>query len=168
MTEAALEHLERAWRNPFDSDAARAHSSYHGPHEGDLVRLLETAPANTFAQVANQSFRAFVFDDAFSCLGAKASIRRENYRLGAYARLDDPEVTEGLARDVYAFAAERRAFESDFTTFIAVFRERDHASEEAFERALWSQLQRLHDLDARYHAWDQRVSSDPDDPRFSF
>jgi uncharacterized protein len=168
VTEAALEHLERAWRNPFDSDAARAHSSYHGPYDGELVRLLETAPANTFAQVANQAFRAFVLDDAFSCLGAKASLRRENYRLGAYARLDDPAVTEGLARDLYAFAAERHGFESDFTTFIAVFRERAHEDEEAFESALWSQLQRLHDLDARYHAWDERVSADPDDPRFSF
>ncbi len=163
-----LEWLECAWLNPFDSDAARAHSSYNGLHGGELIRLLETVPATPFARVANESFRAFVLDDGFSCLGAKASLRRETYRLGAYARLDDPAVTEGLARDLYAFAAERRGFESDFTTFIAVFRERAPETEEAFERALWSQLQRLHELDARYHPWDARVSDDPSDPRFSF
>ena len=168
MSGTAAESLECASPNPFDSDAARANSSYHGLHDGELVRLPETAPANPFAHVANDSFRAFVLDDAFSCLGAKASIRRGTYRVGAYARLDDPDVTAGLARDLYAFAAERRGFESDFTTFIAVFRERPHATEDAFERGLWSQLQRLHDLDARYHAWDERVSADPDDPRFSF
>ena len=163
-----IDYLERAWRNPFDSDTARAHSAYHGPHDDDVVRLLETAPASTFARVANAAFRAFTLDDAFSCLGAKSAIRRETYRIGAYARLDDAAVTEGLARDLYAFAAERRGFESDFTTYVAVFRERMFDDEAGFDRALWAQLQRLHELDARYHAWDPRVSSDPDDPRFSF
>jgi FPC/CPF motif-containing protein YcgG len=164
----ALEYLECAWLNPFDSDVARAHSSYHGLHDGELVRLLETVAPTPFARVANEAFRGFVLDDAFSCLGAKSSIRRGLYRLGAYARLDDPEVTEGLARDLYAFAAERRGFESDFTTFVAVFREHERAGEPAFEEALWSQLQRLHDLDAAYHPWDPRVSDDPADPGFSF
>ena len=168
MNDPALDYLECAWLNPFDSDAARAHSSYHGMHDGDLVRLLETAPASPFARVANSAFRSFVLDDAFSCLGAKSALRRETYRLGAYERLDDAAVTEGLARDLYAFAAERQGFESDFTTFVAVFREREYATEEAFERALWAQLQRLHELDARYHPWDPRVSDDPNDPGFSF
>ena len=163
-----LEHLETAWRNPFDSDAARTHSSYHRPGDGDLVRLLETAPASPFVRVANAAFGSFVSDDAFSCLGARSAIRRGTYRIGGYARLDDAGVTEGLARDLYAFAAERRGFESDFTTFVAVFRERAFRTEERFERALWSQLQRLHDLDARFHSWDATVSDDPGDPRFSF
>jgi hypothetical protein len=168
MMEASLEHLARAWRNPFDSDAARAHSSYHAADDDEVFRLLEAAPPNPFARVANAAFRAFILDDRFSCLGAKSSIRRGSYRIGAYARLDDPDVTEGLARDLYAFAAERAGIASEFTTFVAVFREREHATEKAFERALWSQLQRLHDLDAPRHAWDPRVSDDPNDPRFSF
>ena len=168
MNEASLEHLERAWSNPFDSDAARAHSAYHAITDDGVVRLLEAAPANAFARVANAAFRAFVLDDRFSCLGAKSSIRRDTYRIGTYARMDDPDVTQGLARDLYAFAMERRGLASDFTTYIAVFRGREHDDEASFERALWSQLQRLHDLDAPWHAWDPRVSSDPDDPRFSF
>jgi hypothetical protein len=164
----ALDYLECAWLNPFDSDVARANSSYLAPHDGDLLRLLETAPTPPFARVAHASFRAFVNDERFSCLGAKSAIHRESYRFGAYARLDDPAVTEGLARDLYAFAAERKGFESEFTTYVAVFRERAHDDELAFERALWSQLQRLHDLDVRYHPWDPRVSDDPADPGFSF
>ena len=163
----ALSYLERAWRNPFDGDAARAHSSYCGRHGGELVRLLETAPVASFTRIADASFRSFVFDDAFSCLGAKSAIRRDAYRIGTYARLDDPAVTQGLARDLYAFAAERAGFESEFTTFVAIFREREF-DEESFERALWAQLQRLHDLDTQYHAWDARAASDPQDPRFSF
>ena len=49
-----------------------------------------------------------------------------------------------------------------------MFRERERGDELAFERRLWSQLQRLHDLDARYHPWDPRVSDDPESPKFSF
>ncbi|HEX3467485.1 MAG TPA: guanitoxin biosynthesis heme-dependent pre-guanitoxin N-hydroxylase GntA [Candidatus Elarobacter sp.] len=166
--ERTLEHLESAWRNPFDSDAARAHSSYHGNTGGELARLLETAPVDSFTRIAHEAFRGFVLDDAFSCLGAKSSIRRGLYRFGTYARMDDPVVTAGLARDLFAFAAERAGFESDFTSFIAVFRERSGFGEAGFERALWSQLQRLHDLDAPLHPWDPAVSADPADPGFSF
>jgi FPC/CPF motif-containing protein YcgG len=165
---SALEGLECAWLNPFDSDTARAHSAYHALHDGELVRLLESAAPTPFASVANAALRAFVFDDAFSCLGAKSALRRGTYRLGAYARLDDPGVTEGLARDLYAFVTECASAPEAFTTFVAVFRDGAAAGEAAFERALWSQLQRLHDLDARYYFWDPRVSDDPDDPRFSF
>ena len=163
-----LDALECAWLNPFDSDDARAHSSYHGSHDGELVRLLETAPPSPFARVANEALRNFVFDDAFSCLGAKAALRRGTYRLGAYGRLDDAKVTAGLARDLYAFVQERRGFESDFTTFVAVFRQRVPGGEAGFERALWSQLQRLHDLDSLLHPWDWRVSDDPENAHFSF
>lgn len=165
---STLEHLESAWRNPFCSDSARTHSSYHSRHAGDLIRLLDTAPVSVFARVAHEAFRAFCSDDAFSCLGAKSALRRETYRFGVYERLDDPAVTEGLARDLYAFTAERRGFESDFTTYVAMFRDRETGGELAFERKLWSQLQLLHDLDARYHSWDPRVSDDPESSRFSF
>ncbi len=163
-----LEPFERALRNPFDDDVARAHSSYHAVHRDGVVRLLETAPASAFVRVANDAFRAFVLDEQFSCLGAKASLRRGTYRIGGYARLDDPAVTRGLARDLYAFAAERDGIARLFTTYVAVFRERSFANEDVFERALWSQLQRLHDLDAEHHAWDPRVGADPNDPTFSF
>ena len=154
--------------NPFSSDAARAHSSYYARDGGELARLHDDAPVSKFARVAHDAFRGFVLDDAFSCLGAKSALRRETYRFGAYDRLDDPAVTEGLARDLYDFTVERQGFESDFTTFVAVFRERVPGDELAFERRLWSQLQRLHDLDARYHPWDPRVSDDPESPKFSF
>ena len=34
--------------------------------------------------------------------------------------------------------------------------------------AIWAQLQMLHDRDAPLHDWDPAVSSNPDDPHFSF
>ena len=57
-----------------------------------------------------------------------------------------------------------------FTTYVAVFAgfEIDDDAESSFERALWNQLTRLHELDREHHAWDPRVSSDPADPTFSY
>ncbi len=166
-TDPVLEALELE-RNPFDDALARAHSSYHAPSGGEVVRVLDGAPAAPFVRTVDRAFRDFVFDERFSCLGAKASVRRGMYRIGGYARLDDSAASAGLARDLCAFAGERRTFASDFTTFIAIFAERSATDEAEFERALWSQLQRLHDLDAPHHRWDPRVSDDPGDPAFSF
>ena len=161
-------HLECAWLAPYDNDDARAHSAYYGYHDGDLVRLLETASPTPFARVAHAAFRTFVLDERFPCLGARAALHRGTYRFGTYERLDDDRVMHGLMRDLYAFVAERDGMRSDFTSFIAVFREQVRGGERGFEHALWSQLQRLHQLDRRFHDWDHRVCKDPADPNFSF
>jgi uncharacterized protein len=163
-----LDYLECAWVDPFDDDVARAHSQYYGYDEGELVRLLETAPPTMFAQVAHAALRDFILDDAFPCLGARASFNRESYRFGVYDRLDDPAVSRGLMRDIYAFVTERRGIARSFTTFAAVFRGPFPVGERDFERALWSQLERLHALDRTLYDWDSTVSDDPSDPLFSF
>jgi hypothetical protein len=169
MTSATYSYLHDAWvANPFDSDAAKRHSSYSGFEGGELSRLLETAPLGGFAHVAHNAFREWVLDPEFSCLAGRSALNRLTYRFGAYEQLDDKDVTAGLARDLYAFATERAGFRSEFTTFAAVFRGDRALDERAFEARLWSQLQRLHDLDARYHAWDERVKSNPGDADFSF
>jgi len=166
-----LELLQHAWeRNPFDSDLARANSSYAAFDGGTLVRLLETAKPSLFERIAHASFREFVLDPAFSCLGAKAAMKAGTYRFGTYGRLDDAASTAGLARDLFAFANERRGFESLFTTYVAVFAGFDRTGDAdlAFETALWQQLSRLYALDRGLHAWDPRVSRDPADANFSY
>jgi FPC/CPF motif-containing protein YcgG len=163
-----LDLLTCAWLAPFDDDDARAHSDYCAYHRGSLVHLLESAPVSNFTRVAHDSFRSFVLDDAYPCLGARAALHRGSYRFAAYDRIDDPAVSKGLMRDLYAFTTERGGIGTGFTTFVAVFREPVAGGELGFERALWSQLDRLHALDRRYHAWDAAVSDDPADPNFSF
>lgn len=160
--------LECAWLGPFDDDTAKEHSHYCAFHAEGLVRLLETAEPTPFARVAHDAFRSFVLDERFPCLGARAALNRNTYRFGSYARLDDPDVSKGLMRDLYAFVSERRGIGETFSTFVAVFRESAGGGDLGFERALWSQLNRLHELDRAFHGWDPRVSSDPDDANFSF
>ncbi|GAC1305695.1 MAG: guanitoxin biosynthesis heme-dependent pre-guanitoxin N-hydroxylase GntA [Vulcanimicrobiaceae bacterium] len=168
---ASLEHLQSAWEtNPFDSDLARANSTYAAFDGKDLVRLLETVHPSTFERIAHGAFRDFVTNPQFSCLGAKSAIATGTYRFGTYRKLDDAGSTAGLARDLFAFASERRGFESIFTTYVAVFAGFETGSDPdlSFERALWNQLGRLYALDRTRHAWDPRVSRDPADPTFSY
>ena len=160
--------LECAWLAPFDTNEARANSQYCAYHDGELVRLLESAEPTPFARIAHAALRSFILDDRYPCLGARASLNRDTYRFGAYARLDDPDVTQGLMRDLFAFVTERSGIGETFSTFVAVFREQLPSGEFAFESALWSQLQRLHALDRQFHLWDPRVSDDPANPEFSF
>jgi FPC/CPF motif-containing protein YcgG len=163
-----LELLECAWLAPFDDDVARANSNYCASYDSGLVRLLETAEPTPFAGVAHDAFRSFVLDERYPCLAARSALQRNTYRFGAYDRLDDADVTKGLMRDLYAFVAERRGIGEVFSTFVACFRTMVAGGELGFERALWSQLQRLHELDRAYHPWDPRVSANPLDPDFSF
>ena len=172
VAQSPIEHLASAWNdNPFDNDVARAHSAYAAFDGTALVRLLETAAPSPFARVAHASFRTWILDDAFSCLAARSAFARRTYRIGTYRELDDAAVTQGLARDLYAFVTERRGFENAFNTFVAVFKDFDSRglpAELGFERALWSQLGRLHDLDRAYHGWDPAVSADPGADTFSY
>lgn len=53
-------------------------------------------------------------------------------------------------------------------SFAALFHGPDDADELRFEAMLWSQLQRLHDLDVkRGTGWSPEVSRNPNDPHFS-
>ena len=160
--------LECAWLAPYNRDAALAHSNYCLYHDGELVRLFDSAEPSTFSRVAHDAFRSFVRDDRFPCLGARASFNRDTYRFGAYDRLDDEAVSQGLMRDLYAFVTERASTGEGFATFVAVFRDQVPGGEIGFECALWSQLRRLAALDREFHEWDSRVSDDPADPNFSF
>ena len=163
-----LELLECAWLGPIDDDLARANSHYCAFHDGELVRLLETATPTHFARVAHDTFRSFILDDRYPCLAARAALQRNTYRFGAYERLDDPDVSKGLMRDLNAFVTERRGIGETYSTFIATFREDVSGGELGFERALWSQLKRLNEIDRRFYPWDAAVSDDPADPNFSF
>lgn len=116
----------------------------------------------------DDAFRSFVADPRFSCLGARSAVREGRHRLLVYGALGGAASSAPLARDLGAYALELPEEVERPTTFVAVFTGRAPASERAFERALWRQLQRLHELDEPGAAWDPRASSDPDDPRFSF
>jgi FPC/CPF motif-containing protein YcgG len=118
----------------------------------------------------NDAFRKFIGDEPYPCLAARGLARRQGYDLHVYERFGHPAATKALAVDLAVFARDARTRGADdpFVAFVAVFRGRAPASERAFERRLWTELQRLHDEDHPSVEWDPAVSPDPEDAKFSF
>ena len=109
-----------------------------------------------------EQFRAWILDAEYPCLGAKAAFNSDTHEVHVYSQLLGS--TAELARDLRAFAGIENP--GEYATFVAIFRESNLRSEADFERQLWRQLRRLHEIDAE--KWDATVSSDPRDPHFSF
>ena len=159
---------EKERPNPFGGSLALANSSYAAFRGKRLVRMPSGEPATSRMEFVHDSFRALVSNSRFSCVGAKAALGSESYRVGLYDTLGSPEAAAGLARDLFWFVEEQERLGGQFSTFVASFVEPTAADEAAFERLLWEQLQRLHEEDRHHHRWDPSVSPDPEDTKFAF
>jgi len=116
-------------------------------------------------------FLQFVDAPAFPCVGSKAALARGAIQAVEFARLGDAANDAPLLGALATFAERLDGLDPDDRTvhsFVALFDGPTDTDERRFEALLWSQLQRLHDLDVRRGvAWAPDVSKDPDDPRFS-
>jgi len=117
-------------------------------------------------------FRDFVDDASFPCVGAKAALSRDSIEVHEFAPLGDRNNDATLPRLIEAFGERLDTTEDGdpmtLQSFVAVFDGPRDTDERRFEALLWSQLQRLHDLDARLgNSWAGDVSRDPEDPAFS-
>jgi FPC/CPF motif-containing protein YcgG len=124
--------------------------------------------SSIFERRVREAFEAFVGAENFPCLPAKGVLRRREYELGVYRGLGSPHASDALATDLAHFAHRARHTSDRLTSYIAVFSGRAPATELAFERRLWVQLQHLHERDDPSIGWDPAVSSDPESDRFSF
>jgi uncharacterized protein len=156
--------------NPLATDpVAVAGSSYLGPVNGALVRVLDPArPPDAAESAVHDELRARVLGDGYPCVGARSSFNRRLYRFGLYPEMAADVVARIVCHDMYEFGAEMGAICSAFVTFIAVFSRPTITSEKHFERLVWTQLQRMHEVDGRFFPWDPAVSRDPTDERFSY
>jgi FPC/CPF motif-containing protein YcgG len=153
--------------NPFASSAGRENSNYT---RWSGVELLDAGGGlpNRMTRDVHAALRAVLHDPDFPCVGAKSIVNQSSYRFGLYNEMASPAATAGLAHDLYLFTEERAQIEGDFKSFIASFVEPKLRSMKQFEALLWRQLQELHELNREAFAWHSDVSSDPQDPRFSF
>lgn len=106
-------------------------------------------------------------DPEYPCVGAKASLNSNQYRLGIYKSLGDESTTDDLGTDLIKYIKETEETDSDFLTLIAVFNN-EVENEIEFENKLWSQIQMLHETEKDKQNWDPSVSNDPENSDFSF
>jgi hypothetical protein len=122
--------------------------------------------ADTIDRLIRDAFEGFAGGDGHPCLGARSVVRRNAYELNVYGRLGAAGAARALNHDLARFGASVRP--GELSSLVAVFTEPSAMTESRFGELLWAQLQKMHDLDSGAYPWDPRVSSDPDDPRFSF
>ena len=84
-----------------------------------------------------------------------------------YAELGGPRAGAAVQGDLARFAASLSP-DDGLRSFVAVFTGPTPLTEPEFSGLLWKQLQQMHDIDCWEHAWDARVSPDPEDDRFSY
>jgi FPC/CPF motif-containing protein YcgG len=152
-------------RNPYCSPF----SSYSGWKRDRLVRVFEPErPLSPEAVGAHNAFRSHIKNARFPCVGAKASFGGNVYRYGFYPQVGSPDATAGLAQDLWSYAVDQAKMGTNYATFVACFEGPKWTSEIEWERLLWGQLQRLHEVDSEHSTWDPTVSDDPNDSNFSF
>jgi hypothetical protein len=154
--------------NPFTSPAALRASNYCAHVNGKLVRLLDSREPQAQARLADKAVRAFILSSSFSCVAGKAAVTSGGYRFGCYRGFGERSSTEGLARDLAAFVAERPFMERTYASFIAVFDDPASSGEDWFEAALWRELQLLSDLATPLYPSSARAASDPEANDFAF
>jgi FPC/CPF motif-containing protein YcgG len=115
-----------------------------------------------------RSFRRFIADAAFPCVGAKSALSRNAVKIVVARDIasgwDDLRIYPALLAFVSRYKREPTLFRS----FAVVFETPTSLSEADFERHLWARLQSLSDKDAWLGLpYDERVEAHPDDPHFS-
>ncbi|MDF9796387.1 FPC/CPF motif-containing protein YcgG [Catalinimonas alkaloidigena] len=115
----------------------------------------------------HKNFNEKITDSEFPCVGAKAAINSNQYRLGIYGEMGAEDTTQALAEDLKIYIAETLAAESEYMSMIAVFTD-EVDSELDFENRIWMQLQKLNDSEMNKQNWDPAVSSNPEESNFSF
>jgi len=159
--------LSRDFAN--DSTNLLSESLYSRWDGNGFRRLVHTEkPIPPSALTAYQALRDHIRDESFSCLGAKAALNGEYFRIGYYSEMNSASTTQVLAGDLTSFVKEQAAAGSNYTSFAAIFAAPQIEDELSWEKLLWKQLNILHAMDAPTFDWDPTVSGDPADPTFSF
>lgn len=104
---------------------------------GEFRRVFETEkelPAA--ARSAYEDFRAYLANEDFSCVGAKAAMNGSLFRVGFYDEMNAPETNRLLAHDLKIFADEQRSTESNYASFTAIFGSANFENELIWENSL--------------------------------
>ncbi|MCG9791308.1 guanitoxin biosynthesis heme-dependent pre-guanitoxin N-hydroxylase GntA [Flavobacterium algicola] len=120
-------------------------------------------------QISNaieNEYKNFIIEKQHPCVIANSVFKMEKYDLKVYDSILDENVITPILADVESYLKNYDFDSKMFESLIICFKNDNFKSELEFEKALWQFLQRLHDSDDT--DWDNSVSSNPDDSKFSF
>jgi len=119
-------------------------------------------------QRLKDAFEDFVRDAVFPCVGAKSAQSRGTLKVIACWSIISAWDDVRIHRELLAWATEYRKSPGLFCSIAFIFGGPSDLSERAFEDAMWARIQSLSNKDAWLsQPYDERVSSNPEDPHFS-
>ncbi|MGW9428014.1 guanitoxin biosynthesis heme-dependent pre-guanitoxin N-hydroxylase GntA [Streptomyces decoyicus] len=132
--------------------------------------MNERAPMKECDAAIRAELERFIQTREFSCLGARAALKRDAITHRHYRRMGDEASAEENHRDLVDYVDTVRPLLSaqSFRTFVATFDEPGTVDEHTYEELIWQHLQFMHDLDSRTYGLDTGASSDPGRPNFGF
>lgn len=139
------------------------HETYREGMQSPLKRL---SPRHAEVDLAAE-FHQFISNPSFPCVGAKSAANRGRMHLVVCGELGSMASTRRLCSELAEFSARYPDPGEDPVSFVALF-DGDIDNEDEFHLRLWRQLQLVHDLDSKTHAWASGVSADPASNDFSF
>jgi FPC/CPF motif-containing protein YcgG len=113
-------------------------------------------------------FFAYINNNAFPCIGAKAALARQTIKCIAVDHMACPKDDPAILQFLYEFVDVYRNSKEHFHTAVIIFKEPIVDNEELFDALLWQRLQSLAELDAKNYDYDKRVDDLPYSANFSY
>jgi FPC/CPF motif-containing protein YcgG len=118
-------------------------------------------------QIINE-YLAYLKAKQFPCIGAKATLAREQIKCLAADNMACPKDDNAILKFLYAFTDDYRRANNFYHSAAIIFKGPVLLEEKMFDELLWQRLQALANLDAENYGYDKRVDSNPSSVNFSF
>lgn len=112
------------------------------------------------------AFEKFILEDFHPCLMARSVFKNKQVDFHVYDSLGEDNTAKLILSDLENYIEVANKKDNNYYSFIAAFPTEIIDTEVDFEDKLWTQLQLLHQFDAK--PWDSNVSKNPEDQHFSF
>lgn len=104
----------------------------------------------------------FILDKSFPCVMAKSVLNKGNLSVHEFT------TTQDVVEKMYEFVDEYRKNKNKLSSFIVTFHDEGFENFENFENEFWNLLCKMREIDQENFSHDQRVSSDPQNEKYSF
>jgi FPC/CPF motif-containing protein YcgG len=115
-----------------------------------------------------ESFYDFIKLKDYPCVAAKAAVAQSHINCIVVPDMIREDRDKQILDFIYSFVDGYRSSSGIYHSAAILFENPVDRNEDQFEAMLWKKLQSLSDLDAKQYTYDERVSSDPQSPHFSF